>query len=114
MTILPFLVFVCRNPGGTSEWLGNVIIASFIAILVCLTLVYFLSYVHLSGLLQLTYIFFCSSFFIVWGILDSVVIAPVMEWSIFGADKDVFELDTVLSMFGFDFIRLSLRFQKEA
>lgn len=40
----------CRNPGGTPEWLGNVILAVFIAVVLCLTLVYLLSYVHLSGI----------------------------------------------------------------
>ncbi|MCH90771.1 endoplasmic reticulum metallopeptidase 1-like, partial [Trifolium medium] len=37
------------NPGGTPEWLGNVVIAAYIAALLSLTLVYLLSYVHLSG-----------------------------------------------------------------
>uniref|UniRef100_A0A803P255 Vacuolar membrane protease n=1 Tax=Cannabis sativa TaxID=3483 RepID=A0A803P255_CANSA len=40
-----------RNPGSTPEWLGNVIVATFIAVVMCLTLVYLLSYVHLSGFL---------------------------------------------------------------
>ncbi|TKY51585.1 Endoplasmic reticulum metallopeptidase 1 [Spatholobus suberectus] len=38
-----------RNPGGTPEWLGNFVIAAFIAALLSLTLVYLLSFVHLSG-----------------------------------------------------------------
>ncbi|KAK9699344.1 hypothetical protein RND81_08G168500 [Saponaria officinalis] len=38
-----------RNPGGTPEWLGNVIIAVVVAAVVCLTMVYLLSYLHLSG-----------------------------------------------------------------
>ncbi|RDX80742.1 hypothetical protein CR513_38674, partial [Mucuna pruriens] len=38
-----------RNPGGTPEWLGNFVIAAFIASLLSLTLGYLLSYVHLSG-----------------------------------------------------------------
>ncbi|XP_017247277.1 uncharacterized protein LOC108218711 isoform X3 [Daucus carota subsp. sativus] len=38
-----------RNPGGTPEWLGSVILAVYIAAVVCLTLVYLLSYVHISG-----------------------------------------------------------------
>uniref|UniRef100_A0A2N9F291 Vacuolar membrane protease n=1 Tax=Fagus sylvatica TaxID=28930 RepID=A0A2N9F291_FAGSY len=48
-TIIATLVRFDRNPGGTPEWLGNVIIAAIIAVNVCLTLVYLLSYVHLSG-----------------------------------------------------------------
>ncbi|KDO44702.1 hypothetical protein CISIN_1g0024293mg, partial [Citrus sinensis] len=42
------LVRFDRNPGGTPEWLGNVIFAVVIAVVSCLTLVYLLSYVHLS------------------------------------------------------------------
>ncbi|GAB2276763.1 hypothetical protein Dimus_011479 [Dionaea muscipula] len=38
-----------RNPGGTPEYLGNVIVAVIVAAVVCLTLVYLLSYIHLSG-----------------------------------------------------------------
>lgn len=37
-----------RNPGGTPEWLGSVIVAVFVAIILCLTSVYLLSYLHLS------------------------------------------------------------------
>lgn len=44
---LAFYLF--RNPGGTPDWLGNVILAVFVAAVVCLTLVYLLSYIHLSG-----------------------------------------------------------------
>ncbi|KAK0582408.1 hypothetical protein LWI29_025286 [Acer saccharum] len=40
------------NPGGAPEWLGSVILAVFIAVVISLTLVYFLSYVHLSGQLE--------------------------------------------------------------
>ncbi|KAK6929195.1 Peptidase M28 [Dillenia turbinata] len=38
-----------RNPGGSPEWLANAIIAAYIAMIICLTFVYLLSYVHLSG-----------------------------------------------------------------
>ncbi|XP_020584845.1 LOW QUALITY PROTEIN: endoplasmic reticulum metallopeptidase 1 [Phalaenopsis equestris] len=47
-TITGTLVRFDRNPGGTPEWLGSVILAVFIASIVCLTLVYLLSYVHIS------------------------------------------------------------------
>ncbi|GAY57347.1 hypothetical protein CUMW_178710 [Citrus unshiu] len=47
--IVAIVVRFDRNPGGTPEWLGNVILAVFIAVVLCLTLVYLLSYVHLSG-----------------------------------------------------------------
>lgn len=40
---------ICRNPGGLPDWLGNVIVAVAIAVLVCFMFVYLLSYVHISG-----------------------------------------------------------------
>ncbi|GAB2222731.1 hypothetical protein Droror1_Dr00016855 [Drosera rotundifolia] len=43
------LVRFGRNPGGTPEWMGNVIVAVLVAGVVCLTMVYLLSYVHLAG-----------------------------------------------------------------
>ncbi|KAL2922775.1 Endoplasmic reticulum metallopeptidase 1 [Bienertia sinuspersici] len=43
------LVRFDRNPGGVPEWLGNVIVSIVVAAVVCLTLVYLLSYIHLSG-----------------------------------------------------------------
>ncbi|XP_004496279.1 uncharacterized protein [Cicer arietinum] len=48
-TIIGGMVRLDRNPGGTPEWLGNFVIAAYIAALLSLTLVYLLSYVHLSG-----------------------------------------------------------------
>ncbi|KAK4750235.1 hypothetical protein SAY87_027684 [Trapa incisa] len=48
-TILGMVVRFDRNPGSIPEWLGNVIISTFIALVLSLTLVYLLSYVHLSG-----------------------------------------------------------------
>ncbi|KAJ1406406.1 Peptidase M28 [Sesbania bispinosa] len=48
-TVIGGMVRLDRNPGSTPEWLGNFMIAAFIAALLSLTLVYLLSYVHLSG-----------------------------------------------------------------
>ncbi|CAK7325464.1 unnamed protein product [Dovyalis caffra] len=48
-TVIGIMVRFDRNPGGTPEWLGNVMISTFIAVIICLTFVYILSYVHLSG-----------------------------------------------------------------
>lgn len=48
-----------RNPGTTPEWMVNIIVAIFIAAVVCLTLVYLLSYIHISGA-QYTAISFLS------------------------------------------------------
>ncbi|KAH9625292.1 hypothetical protein KSS87_009050 [Heliosperma pusillum] len=38
-----------RDPGATPEWLVNVIVSVVVAAVVCLTMVYLLSYLHLSG-----------------------------------------------------------------
>lgn len=40
---------IYRKPGGTPEWMGNIVLAILVAAIVCLTLVYLLSYVHISG-----------------------------------------------------------------
>ncbi|KAG5239711.1 endoplasmic reticulum metallopeptidase [Salix suchowensis] len=48
-TIIGMAVRFDRNPGGTPEWLWNVIISTFIAVCICLTFIYILSYVHISG-----------------------------------------------------------------
>ncbi|KAJ7975066.1 Endoplasmic reticulum metallopeptidase 1 [Quillaja saponaria] len=48
-TIIGIVVRFDRNPGSTPEWLANAIIAAYIAVVLCLTLVYLLSYIHLSG-----------------------------------------------------------------
>ncbi|XP_028773606.1 endoplasmic reticulum metallopeptidase 1 [Neltuma alba] len=47
--VIGSMVRLDRNPGGTPEWLGNFVIAGFIAALLSLTLVYLLAYVHISG-----------------------------------------------------------------
>ncbi|XWS66161.1 hypothetical protein CRYUN_Cryun05aG0176200 [Craigia yunnanensis] len=38
-----------RNPGDNPEWLASMALSIFIAVVICLTLVYLLSYIHLSG-----------------------------------------------------------------
>ncbi|GFP82846.1 endoplasmic reticulum metallopeptidase 1 [Phtheirospermum japonicum] len=48
-TAIGSIVRFVRNPGTTPEWMGNVIIAIFIATIVCLMLVYLISYIHISG-----------------------------------------------------------------
>lgn len=48
-TIIGMAVRFDRNPGGTPEWLWNIVISTFIAVCICLTFIYVLSYVHLSG-----------------------------------------------------------------
>ncbi|XP_010558756.1 PREDICTED: endoplasmic reticulum metallopeptidase 1 isoform X1 [Tarenaya hassleriana] len=48
-TMIGMLIRFDRNPGGTPEWLGSVMVAVIIATFVTLTMVYLLSYVHHSG-----------------------------------------------------------------
>ncbi|CAN1237968.1 Endoplasmic reticulum metallopeptidase 1 [Linum grandiflorum] len=48
-TVIGIVVRFDRNPGSTPEWLASAIVSAYIAIVTCLTLVYILSYVHISG-----------------------------------------------------------------
>ncbi|XP_047955819.1 endoplasmic reticulum metallopeptidase 1 [Salvia hispanica] len=48
-TIMGTSIRFVRNPGASPDWLGNVILAVFISAVVCLALVYLLSYIHISG-----------------------------------------------------------------
>nr|GEV08702.1 endoplasmic reticulum metallopeptidase 1 isoform X1 [Tanacetum cinerariifolium] len=48
-TVVGIAVRFDRNPGGTPEWLGGLIVAVYISAVMCLTLVYLLSYIHISG-----------------------------------------------------------------
>ncbi|KAL4325447.1 hypothetical protein GQ457_11G008880 [Hibiscus cannabinus] len=49
ITIIGLSVRFVRHPGGSPEWLPSVALSVFIAVVICLTLVYLLSYIHLSG-----------------------------------------------------------------
>ncbi|KAM7504429.1 hypothetical protein LguiB_003333 [Lonicera macranthoides] len=48
-TVIGTVVRLERNPGSAPEWIGNVIIGVYVAAIICLTSVYLLSYVHISG-----------------------------------------------------------------
>ncbi|EXC48064.1 Endoplasmic reticulum metallopeptidase 1 [Morus notabilis] len=65
-----------RNPGSTPEWLGNVIVAIFVAVVVCLTLVYLLSYVHLSGVKRLIILSACLVFGLSIAVVASGIVPP--------------------------------------
>ncbi|KAL5216027.1 hypothetical protein ABZP36_007428 [Zizania latifolia] len=60
--IIGSIVRVDRNPGDLPDWLGNVVVAVAIAVIICFTFVYLLSYAHISGakriLAVLLFIFF--------------------------------------------------------
>ncbi|KAL5569318.1 hypothetical protein UlMin_025893 [Ulmus minor] len=78
-TLIASLVRFDRNPGGTPEWLGNAIIATFIAVVMCLTLVYLLSYVHLSGVKRSIVISTCLLFLLSLIIVKLGIVAPFTE-----------------------------------
>ncbi|KAL2465111.1 Zn-dependent exopeptidase superfamily protein [Abeliophyllum distichum] len=68
-----------RNPGSTPEWLGNMIIAIFIAAVICLTMVYLLSYVHISGAKMPIIVATCILFAISLGAVWMGVVPPFTE-----------------------------------
>ncbi|XP_062092936.1 uncharacterized protein LOC133798581 [Humulus lupulus] len=68
-----------RNPGSTPEWLGNVIIATFIAVVMCLTLVYLLSYVHLSGVKRLIILSSCLLLVLSLAVVKLDIVPPFTE-----------------------------------
>ncbi|PON50168.1 Peptidase M [Parasponia andersonii] len=75
-TIIATWVRFDRNPGSTPEWLGNVIVATFIAVVMCLTLVYLLSYVHLSGVKRLIILSSCLLFALSLILVKSGIVPP--------------------------------------
>ncbi|MQM16602.1 hypothetical protein Taro_049558 [Colocasia esculenta] len=70
-TIIGLSVRLERNPGSMPEWLGNMILAVFISTVVCLTFVYLLSYIHLSGAKKSIIV----SLFALFGLTLTVVLA---------------------------------------
>lgn len=58
-TLIGTTVRFDRSPGGTPEWLTNLVLAVYIAAIICLTLVYLLSCVHYSGAKLLITILSC-------------------------------------------------------
>lgn len=68
-----------RNPGGVPEWLGNVAVAVVVAAVVCLMLVYLLSYVHLSGAKRLIILVSCVLFGLSLAAVWSGIIPPYTE-----------------------------------
>ncbi|KAF8402754.1 hypothetical protein HHK36_010844 [Tetracentron sinense] len=78
-TIIGIVVRFDRNPGSTPEWLGNVIVAVFIAVVICLTLVYLLSYVHLSGAKRSIVIATCTLFGLTLSAVFSGIFPPFTD-----------------------------------
>ncbi|XP_051121228.1 uncharacterized protein LOC127244779 isoform X2 [Andrographis paniculata] len=69
-TVIGFSVRLVGNPGASPDWIGTIIVAILMAAIVCLTMVYLLSYVHISGaklsLIAATGILFAISLGVVW------------------------------------------------
>ncbi|KAL1295251.1 hypothetical protein HN51_056140 [Arachis hypogaea] len=78
-TVVGGMVRLDRNPGGTPEWLGNFFIGAFIAVVLCLTLVYLLSYVHLSGAKRAIILATLVLFGLSLAIVSSGVVPPFSE-----------------------------------
>lgn len=76
-TLIGGVVRFDRNPGSSPEWLGNIIVATVIAIIVCLTTVYLLSYVHLSGAKQSLILAACILFGL--SVIATICIPPFTE-----------------------------------
>nr|XP_043609815.1 endoplasmic reticulum metallopeptidase 1 isoform X2 [Erigeron canadensis] len=73
-TVVGMAVRFDRNPGGTPEWLGSLIVAVYISAVICLTMVYLLSYIHISGAKKLI----AMASLIVFGLSLSVVISGII------------------------------------
>ncbi|XP_019434037.1 PREDICTED: endoplasmic reticulum metallopeptidase 1-like [Lupinus angustifolius] len=78
-TIIGGMVRLDRNPGSTPEWLGNFVIAAFIAALLSVTLVYLLSYVHISGAKRAIILATLVLFSLSLAIVMSCVLPPFSE-----------------------------------
>lgn len=78
-TIIGTAVRFDRNPGSTPEWLMNVIIATYISIIICLTLVYLLSYLHLSGAKSSIIVATCILFGLSLAAVLSGIVPPYTE-----------------------------------
>ncbi|KAL4339277.1 hypothetical protein GQ457_08G011230 [Hibiscus cannabinus] len=68
-----------RHPGGSPEWLPTVALSVFIAGVICLTLVYLLSYIHLSGAKTSFVLATCILFALSLAVVFSGVTPPFTE-----------------------------------
>ncbi|KAK4706770.1 hypothetical protein R3W88_033679 [Solanum pinnatisectum] len=78
-TLIGSAVRLERSPGSNPEWLGNVIVAIFIAAIACLMLVYLLSYIHISGAKVPLIITTCLLFGISLAVIQLGVVPPFTE-----------------------------------
>ncbi|RLM65061.1 endoplasmic reticulum metallopeptidase 1 [Panicum miliaceum] len=77
--IVGSVVRVDRNPGGLPDWLGNVIVAVAIAIVICFMLVYLLSYVHISGDKRTLGLLLCIFFGLSLALVSSGIVPAFTE-----------------------------------
>ncbi|KAK6270958.1 hypothetical protein POUND7_008056 [Theobroma cacao] len=77
--IIGLIVRFDRNPGDTPEWLASVVLSIFIAVVICLTLVYLLSYIHLSGAKTSVVLSTCILFVLSLAVVFSGIIPPFTE-----------------------------------
>lgn len=68
-----------RNPGVRPEWIGSLLVAVFVAALVCLTLVYVLSYIHLSGARRSIIFSLCVFFVVTLSLVSTRTVPPFTE-----------------------------------
>ncbi|KAM3388372.1 hypothetical protein ACQJBY_010881 [Aegilops geniculata] len=68
-----------RNPGGLPDWLGNVVVAVAIAIVVSITFVYLLSYVHISGAKNTLLSVLCAFFGLALVLVSSGIVPAFTE-----------------------------------
>ncbi|KQJ83633.1 hypothetical protein BRADI_5g15930v3 [Brachypodium distachyon] len=68
-----------RNPGGLPDWLGNVVVAVGIAIVVSFTFVYLLSYVHISGAKRTLLSLLCTLFGLALVMVSSGIVPAFTE-----------------------------------
>ncbi|XP_042487865.1 endoplasmic reticulum metallopeptidase 1 isoform X2 [Macadamia integrifolia] len=78
-TITGIMVLFDRSPGTTPEWLGNVMVAVFVAAIICLTSVYLLSYVHLSDAKRSIFLAMCALFGLTLSLVVSGIVPPFTE-----------------------------------
>ncbi|CAH9055161.1 unnamed protein product [Cuscuta epithymum] len=78
-TVVGTSVRFVRNPGSQPEWQGNAILALFIAAIVCLTMVYLLSYTHISGAKAPIIVTSCILFGISLGMVIVGVVPPFTQ-----------------------------------
>ncbi|XP_043705900.1 endoplasmic reticulum metallopeptidase 1 isoform X2 [Telopea speciosissima] len=78
-TITGIMVLFDRNPGTKPEWLGNVMVAVFVAAIICLTSVYVLSYIHLSDAKRSIFLATGALFGLTLSLVLSGIVPPFTE-----------------------------------